>query len=81
MNGETVPIAGSTDGLGRHLAVRLGAAGARVLVHGRDAFRAELVRSQILAAGGLVLLADLGQPPGRIPARPVAAAAAAVLEH
>jgi NAD(P)-dependent dehydrogenase (short-subunit alcohol dehydrogenase family) len=64
MNGETVLITGSTDGLGRHLAVRLGAAGARVLVHGRDARRAELVRSEILAAGGpepLVLLADLAE--------------------
>lgn len=64
MNGETVLITGSTDGLGRHLAVRLGAAGARVLVHGRDARRAEAVRAQILAVGGpdpVVLLADLAE--------------------
>ncbi|QFZ18977.1 SDR family NAD(P)-dependent oxidoreductase [Saccharothrix syringae] len=62
MNGQTVLITGSTDGLGRHLAVRLGAAGARVLVHGRDADRAERVRSEIRAAGGpdpVVLVADL----------------------
>jgi NAD(P)-dependent dehydrogenase (short-subunit alcohol dehydrogenase family) len=62
MDGKTVLVTGSTDGLGRHLAVRLGAAGARVLVHGRDAGRAEQVRTEIRAAGGPepdVVLADL----------------------
>ncbi|MCX4094942.1 SDR family NAD(P)-dependent oxidoreductase [Nocardia sp. alder85J] len=62
MSGKTILITGSTDGLGRHLAVRLGGAGARVLVHGRDRDRAEGVRAEILAAGGPepeVLLADL----------------------
>jgi NAD(P)-dependent dehydrogenase (short-subunit alcohol dehydrogenase family) len=62
MDGRTVLITGSTDGLGRHLALRLGAAGARILIHGRDAGRAQEVREDILAAGGpepVVLLADL----------------------
>ena len=62
MNGETILITGSTDGLGRHLAVRLGTAGARVLIHGRDAGRAEQVRREIRAAGGPepgITLADL----------------------
>ncbi|TIU78543.1 MAG: 3-oxoacyl-ACP reductase, partial [Mesorhizobium sp.] len=36
---RTVLITGSTDGVGRLVAQRLGADGARVLVHGRDATR------------------------------------------
>ncbi|CAJ61534.1 SDR family NAD(P)-dependent oxidoreductase [Frankia alni] len=62
MDGRTILITGATDGLGAHLAERLGAAGWRVLVHGRDAERAERVRARIEAAGGpepTVLLADL----------------------
>ncbi|HET6293125.1 MAG TPA: SDR family NAD(P)-dependent oxidoreductase [Kribbella sp.] len=62
MDGKTVLITGATDGLGRELAVRLGTAGARVLIHGRDPERADQVRTTILAAGGPepeVLLADL----------------------
>ncbi|MEV6341088.1 SDR family NAD(P)-dependent oxidoreductase [Nocardia vinacea] len=62
MTEQTVLITGSTDGLGRHLAARLGRSGARILVHGRDKERAEQVREEILAGGGRepeVLLADL----------------------
>jgi NAD(P)-dependent dehydrogenase (short-subunit alcohol dehydrogenase family) len=36
LNGKTVLVTGSTDGVGRFVARRLGEAGARVLVHGRD---------------------------------------------
>jgi NAD(P)-dependent dehydrogenase (short-subunit alcohol dehydrogenase family) len=44
MFGKTVLITGSTDGLGREVAFRLGAMGAHVLVHGRNASRgAEVV--------------------------------------
>ncbi|TDX03910.1 SDR family NAD(P)-dependent oxidoreductase [Kribbella sp. VKM Ac-2566] len=59
---QTILITGATDGLGRELALRLGTAGARVLIHGRDAARAERVRADIRAAGGPepeILLADL----------------------
>ncbi|WP_261560158.1 SDR family NAD(P)-dependent oxidoreductase [Frankia tisae] len=62
MDGRTILITGATDGLGAHLAERMGGAGWRVLVHGRDAERAEQVRARIEAAGGpepVVLLADL----------------------
>ncbi len=62
MDEGTVLITGATDGLGAHLAERLGGAGWRVLVHGRDADRAERVAGRIRAAGGPrpeVLLADL----------------------
>jgi NAD(P)-dependent dehydrogenase (short-subunit alcohol dehydrogenase family) len=62
VDGATILITGSTDGLGRELAVRLAADGARVLIHGRDAERAEQVRAEIVEAGGpepSVVLADL----------------------
>ncbi|WP_019927993.1 SDR family NAD(P)-dependent oxidoreductase [Nocardia sp. BMG111209] len=63
MPGKTILITGSTDGLGQHLAVRLGRAGERVFVHGRDRERGERVRAEIVAAGGPepeVFIADLG---------------------
>ena len=37
MAGKTVLITGSTDGVGRYVAAKLAAAGAKVLIHGRDA--------------------------------------------
>ena len=40
LTGKTVLVTGSTDGVGRLVARRLGEAGARVLVHGRDAAEA-----------------------------------------
>jgi NAD(P)-dependent dehydrogenase (short-subunit alcohol dehydrogenase family) len=58
---KTVLITGSTDGVGRVVAQRLGAAGARVLVHGRDAARGKATVAEIEAAGGKAefLAADL----------------------
>ena len=41
MNGKTVLITGSTDGVGRYVAGELAKQGARVLIHGRDAGRAK----------------------------------------
>jgi NAD(P)-dependent dehydrogenase (short-subunit alcohol dehydrogenase family) len=65
---RTVLITGSTDGLGRWLAVRLATDGAHVLIHGRSADRAEEVRRTIREVTGedraevlLADLADLGQ--------------------
>jgi NAD(P)-dependent dehydrogenase (short-subunit alcohol dehydrogenase family) len=40
LSGKTALVTGSTDGVGRLVARKLGQAGARVLVHGRDAKRA-----------------------------------------
>jgi NAD(P)-dependent dehydrogenase (short-subunit alcohol dehydrogenase family) len=45
--GKTVLITGSTDGVGRHVARRLAADGAQVLIHGRDAARAKTLISEI----------------------------------
>jgi NAD(P)-dependent dehydrogenase (short-subunit alcohol dehydrogenase family) len=61
---STVVITGATNGLGRWLAERVAAKGARVVVHGRDAERTDRTRDEITAATGNErvesLLADLG---------------------
>jgi NAD(P)-dependent dehydrogenase (short-subunit alcohol dehydrogenase family) len=51
--GTTVLITGSTDGVGRRVAMQLGEAGARVLVHGRNQERGARVVNEIEAAGGV----------------------------
>ena len=60
-NRKTVLVTGSTDGVGRLVAIRLGEAGARVLAHGRNTQRGALVVSEIEAAGGTAefIAADL----------------------
>jgi NAD(P)-dependent dehydrogenase (short-subunit alcohol dehydrogenase family) len=50
--GKTALVTGSTDGLGREVALRLGKMGARVLVHGRDRARGAEVINAIKAGGG-----------------------------
>jgi NAD(P)-dependent dehydrogenase (short-subunit alcohol dehydrogenase family) len=61
LNGKTALITGSTDGVGRMVAQRLGEAGARVLVHGRSRERGERLVAEIKAGGGTAefLAADL----------------------
>jgi NAD(P)-dependent dehydrogenase (short-subunit alcohol dehydrogenase family) len=51
-NGKTTLVTGSTDGVGRMVATRLGEDGWRVLVHGRDPARGSEVVAAIKAAGG-----------------------------
>ena len=51
MKGKTVFITGSTDGVGRHIAARLAAQGAKVLIHGRDLTRAKSLSDEIKRAG------------------------------
>jgi NAD(P)-dependent dehydrogenase (short-subunit alcohol dehydrogenase family) len=51
MNGKTVLITGSTDGVGRYVAGELARAGATVLLHGRDAARAKTLADEITARG------------------------------
>jgi NAD(P)-dependent dehydrogenase (short-subunit alcohol dehydrogenase family) len=48
---KNVLITGSTDGLGRELALALAADGAHVIVHGRNAVRGQQVVDEIAAAG------------------------------
>ena len=61
LDGRTALVTGSTDGVGRLVARRLGDAGARVLVHGRDRQRGERVVGEIRQGGGSAefLAADL----------------------
>jgi NAD(P)-dependent dehydrogenase (short-subunit alcohol dehydrogenase family) len=61
LSGMSVLVTGSTDGVGRLVARRLGADGAHVLVHGRDRERGEHVVAEIEKAGGTAefLKADL----------------------
>ena len=51
MDGKTVLVTGSTDGVGRYVAARLAAAGAKVLIHGRDRARAKTLIGEIRRAG------------------------------
>ncbi len=51
-NGKTALVTGSTDGVGRVVAKRLGEGDWRVLVHGRDRTRGEGLVAEIEAAGG-----------------------------
>jgi NAD(P)-dependent dehydrogenase (short-subunit alcohol dehydrogenase family) len=51
MAGKTVLITGSTDGVGRYVAKRLAAEGAEVLLHGRDAARAQALIDEIVHDG------------------------------
>ena len=51
MDGKTVLVTGSTDGVGRYVAAKLAAAGARVLIHGRDTERARTLADEIKRQG------------------------------
>ncbi|MBI5319060.1 SDR family NAD(P)-dependent oxidoreductase [Bradyrhizobium sp.] len=52
VKGKTILITGSTDGVGRYVATKLAGEGAKVLIHGRDAARANAVIDGIKRAGG-----------------------------
>jgi NAD(P)-dependent dehydrogenase (short-subunit alcohol dehydrogenase family) len=51
MDGKTVLVTGSTDGVGRYVAAQLAAAGAKVLIHGRDEARAKALIDEIRRHG------------------------------
>jgi NAD(P)-dependent dehydrogenase (short-subunit alcohol dehydrogenase family) len=53
LRGHTVLVTGSTDGLGRVVAERLGATGANVLLHGRNRARGEQTGRAVELAGGI----------------------------
>jgi NAD(P)-dependent dehydrogenase (short-subunit alcohol dehydrogenase family) len=60
-NAKTTLVTGSTDGVGREVALRLGGDGWRVLIHGRDRERGNAVVAAIEKAGGTAefIAADL----------------------
>jgi NAD(P)-dependent dehydrogenase (short-subunit alcohol dehydrogenase family) len=51
MDGKTVLVTGSTDGVGRYVAAKLAAAGAKVLIHGRDTERGKTLADEIRGRG------------------------------
>jgi NAD(P)-dependent dehydrogenase (short-subunit alcohol dehydrogenase family) len=51
MDGKTVLVTGSTDGVGRYVAAKLAADGAKVLIHGRDRDRAKTLADDIRRQG------------------------------
>lgn len=61
VEGKIALVTGSTDGVGRRVAGRLARAGVTLLVHGRDAARAEQLCGEIQRAGGRAIFyrADL----------------------
>src|SRR5271157_5914166 len=65
VNGKTILVTGSTDGVGRYVAERLAAEGARVILHGRDRARGEALAATIAGRGGEArfLRADLASLP------------------
>ncbi|TDW21839.1 SDR family NAD(P)-dependent oxidoreductase [Kribbella kalugense] len=72
LDGKVVLVTGGSAGIGAAVAERLAAAGARVVVHGRDSGRTAAVAARV---GGAAVLGDLSTPGG---AAEVAAAAVAV---
>ena len=64
-SGRTAIVTGSSSGLGEAIAHVLAASGAHVVVHGRDARRAERVAAAIFDAGGkaTVVTGDLAASP------------------
>jgi NAD(P)-dependent dehydrogenase (short-subunit alcohol dehydrogenase family) len=67
MHGKTVLVTGSTDGVGRYVAAKLAAAGAKVLIHGRDRDRAQALADDIRRDGhgeAVVYHADLSSLAG-----------------
>ncbi len=63
--GRTIVVTGATSGLGRHAAQRFAAAGATVVISGRDRAKADRVKAEISAATGSktidVAIADMGE--------------------
>lgn len=60
LEGKTILVTGSTSGIGRSTAVECSKMGAKVIVTGRNADRANETLSQLEGEGHLAIIADLG---------------------
>ena len=69
MDGKTVLITGSTDGVGRYVAAKLAAAGAKVLIHGRDKARAKTLADKKRAPGAAPSRSSIRPTCRRLPVR------------
>ena len=78
LSGATVLLTGGSSGIGAATARTLAAAGARILVAGRNAARLRAVAAE---TGGIALAADLAAPDGPAALAEAAMRAAAVWEH
>ncbi len=65
--GQVAFVTGSTSGIGRGIALRFAQDGADIILHGRDAAKAEVVATEIRSIGRQVkvVLGDLSNPPDR----------------
>ena len=76
LKGRTALVTGATSGIGRGVAQALGAAGAQVIVHGRDAARGAEVVDSIISAGGAAAFVAADLAGGAAAITPLAARAA-----
>lgn len=67
LQGQVAFITGSTSGIGQGIALRFAKDGADIIIHGRNAERAQTVQSEIEATGrhAAVVLGDLANPAER----------------
>ncbi|MCK9368580.1 SDR family oxidoreductase [Candidatus Dojkabacteria bacterium] len=62
LKNKKVLITGSTDGLGKQLAIALSKLGSKIIIHGRDKDKAESVLKELEGEGHSILICDFNEP-------------------